>query len=74
MTYVPATLGMAGVVVSVVAADIWAATTHRPTISRSIATALEHPVGGPVVIGGLAALAWHLSIDPIIRRLEGATP
>lgn len=68
--WVPAALGIAGVVASVVAADVWAAVTDRPTISRSIATTLEHPVGAPLVIGGLAALGWHLAVDPIIRRLE----
>lgn len=74
MRYLPAALGAAGVLASVVAADVWASVTHRPTISRATATALEHPVGGPLVIGGLAALGWHLAIDPIVRRLEGATP
>lgn len=70
MRFVPAGLGMAGVVLSVVTADVWAAVTDRPTISRSIALTLEHPVGAPVVIGALAALGWHLAADPIIRRLE----
>lgn len=70
MKWLPATLGVAGVVTSVVAADIAASATGRPTISRAIATALEHPAGGPFVIGELAALGWHLAVDPIIRRLE----
>jgi hypothetical protein len=68
--WVPAGLGLAGVTVSVVAADVWAARTRRPTISRAVAHLLEHPVGGPAVIAALAALGWHLSIEPIIRRLE----
>lgn len=71
--YLPAGIGMAGIVASAVAADVWAATTRRPTISAAIATCLEHPVGGPVVVGGLAALGWHLAVDPIVRRLERAT-
>lgn len=73
MKYRPAIFGLAGVVASVVVADVVAARTRRPTISAAIATCIEHPVGGPAVIGGLAALGWHLAVDPIVRRLERAT-
>ena len=66
----PAVAGLAGIVASAVAADVWAAKTARPTVSAFVAELLEHPVGGPVVIGGLAALGWHLAVDPIIRRCE----
>jgi hypothetical protein len=70
--WVPAAAGLTGVVASVVAADVIAARTDRPTISAAVARTLEHPVGAPLVIGALAALGWHLAADPIIRRLEAA--
>ncbi len=68
--WAPAAAGLTGIAGAAIGADIWAAHTHRPTISAAIARLLEHPVGGPVVIGGLAALGWHLAVDPVIRRLE----
>lgn len=68
--WTPAVAGMAGVVVSVVTADIIAARTRQPTISAAIARTLEHPVGAPLVVGVLAGLGWHLTVDPIIRRIE----
>mgnify|MGYP007083441505 CR=1 FL=1 len=69
--WLPATLGLTGVVASVVAADVVAARTDRPTVSAAVAALLEHPVGAPLTIGVLAALGWHLAADPTIRRLEG---
>ena len=68
----PACCGMAGIVAVVVAADVWASKTKRPTISATIADLLDHPVGGPVAVGGLVGLGWHLLADPIIRQLMGA--
>lgn len=68
--WTPATLGLAGVAASTIAADIWAANTGRPTISAAVARLLEHPVASPIVIGALSGLGWHLAVDPIIRRLE----
>lgn len=68
--WLPATLGLTGVVASVVAADVAAARTDRPTVSAAVAALLEHPIGAPLTIGVLAALGWHLTADPIIRRLE----
>lgn len=70
--WAPAAVGMGGIVASTVGADVWAAVTGRPTISRSIANCLEHPVLGPVVFGGLCGLGWHLVVDPIVRRLSDA--
>lgn len=67
--YTPAVAGIGGIVVVVVGADVWAARTHRPTISATVAGLLDHQVGGPVVIGALAAVGWHLAADPVIRRL-----
>ena len=68
----PAVAGLVGITASAVAADVWAARTRRPTVSAFVAELLEHPVGGPLVIGGLAGLGWHLAADPVIRRLEEA--
>lgn len=68
--WAPAVAGICGVLVSVVAADVVAAQTDRPTVSAAVARTLEHPVGAPFVIGALAALGWHLAVDPIVRRLE----
>lgn len=65
----PAVAGLAGVVVSVVGADVWAIRTRRPTISATVATTLEHPVLAPLTIGALAGLGWHLVVDPIICRI-----
>ena len=67
--WVPAAVGVAGVAASVVAADVWAARTHRPTISSAVAATLEHPVLAPFTVGALAGLGWHLVADPIIRRI-----
>jgi len=67
--HLPAVAGLAGVVVSVVVADVVAARTDRPTISAAIGAALQHPVGGVAVVGGLAGLGWHLVVDPIIRSI-----
>lgn len=67
--YAPAVGGIAGIVGATVFADLWASHTERPTISAFVAELLDHQIGGPVVIGGLAALGWHLAADPIIRRL-----
>ena len=67
--WTPAASGVAGIAVVVIGADVWAARTHRPTISAAVAEALEHPLGAPVVIGVLAGAGWHLAIDPVIRRL-----
>jgi hypothetical protein len=68
--HLPAVAGLAGVVASVVVADVVAVRTDRPTISAAIGRALEHPVGGVAVVGVLAGLGWHLCIDPVVRRLE----
>lgn len=68
--WVPATAGLAGIVVSAVVADVVAARSGRPTVSALVAELLDHPVGAPLVVGGLAGLGWHLTVDPIIRRLE----
>ena len=68
--YLPAAAGLAGIAAAAVAADVWAARTHRPTVSATVAELLEHPVGGPAVVGGLAALGWHLVADPVIARLR----
>lgn len=65
----PALVGIGGIVASVVVADVVAARTDRPTISRFVAELLEHPVAAPLTIGALAGLGWHLAVDPIIRRL-----
>lgn len=67
--WVPAAVGLAGVVASVVAADVWAIRTRRPTISSAVAATLEHPVLAPFTFGALAGLGWHLVADPIIRRI-----
>lgn len=67
--WVPAVAGIAGITASAVAADVWAARTDRPTVSAAVGAALNHPVGGVVVAGGIAGLAWHLICDPTIRRL-----
>jgi len=69
-THIPAVAGTVAAVASVIAADVWAAHTDRPTISSAFATALEHPIGGPAAAAVLAAVLWHLALDPIIRRLE----
>lgn len=66
----PASVGLVGMVAVVVAADVWAVRTHRPTISRAVSAALEQPVLAPLAVGALAGLGWHLLCDPIIRRLE----
>jgi hypothetical protein len=68
--YTPAVAGVAGAAVCVVAADVWAVRTHRPTVSRLVAALCEHDVLGPVTIGVLTAGVWHLVVDPIIKRLE----
>lgn len=68
--YAPAITGIAGIVASVVAADIYGPRTGRPTISATGDEALDHPVAGPVYVGVLAALGWHLLADPIIRKLR----
>lgn len=68
--YLPAAVGIGSLVAVVVAVDVWAVRTDRPTISRATATALEHPVLAPLTVGALSALGWHLAADPIIRRLE----
>lgn len=70
-TFVPACAGITGLVAVTVAADVWAAKTRRPTISAAVASLLDHQVGGPVVVGVMAALGWHLACDPIIRQLSG---
>ncbi len=67
--WVPAAAGVAGVALSVVAADVWAVHTRRPTISSAVAATLEHPVLAPFTFGALAGLGWHLVADPIIRRI-----
>lgn len=72
--WAPATAGLTGVVACVVAADVTAARTDRPTVSAAVAALLEHPLGAPLTIGVLAALGWHLTADPIIRRLEPGGP
>jgi hypothetical protein len=64
MRRLPAVAGLVGITVSAVAADVWA------TVSAFVAELLEHPVGGCVVVGGLAALGWHLAADPIVKRLS----
>lgn len=65
----PALAGIAGIVASVVVADVAAARTDRPTISRFVAELLEHPVAAPLTIGALSGGLWHLAVDPILRRL-----
>lgn len=67
--WVPAVAGVAGIVGSVVGADVWASRTGRPTISAATARTLEHPVLAPITVGVLAGLGWHLVADPIIRRI-----
>ena len=67
--WAPAVAGLAGIAGSAVAADVWAVKTSRPTISAAVAESLDHPVGGVLVVGGLAGLGWHLGVDPIVRRL-----
>lgn len=69
--YLPAAAGVAGIVATVVGADVWAARTRRPTISAAVADCLDHQVLAPVVVGVLAGLGWHLAIDPIVRRVTG---
>jgi hypothetical protein len=67
----PAVAGMAGILASAVVADVWAAQTGRPTISAFVAEMVEHPIAGPVTVGVLTALGWHLIADPVlIRRME----
>jgi hypothetical protein len=70
--WAPATTGLATITATVVAVDIYAARTERPTISAAVAHSLEHPVAAPVAVGALCALAWHLVIDPIIRRITSS--
>jgi hypothetical protein len=67
--YTPAAFGVAGIVACAALADVWAWRTGRPGISAAVAEISEHPLGGPVVAGALAALVHHLAIDPILRRL-----
>ncbi len=67
--WTPAAVGVAGIAVSTIAADVWAVQTKRPTVSSAIATALDHQIAGPVAIGVIGALGWHLVVDPIIRKL-----
>lgn len=67
--YTPAATGLLGIVAAVVGADVWGARTDRPTISATVADCLDHQVAAPIVVGILAGLGWHLSIDPIIRKL-----
>ena len=71
MKHAPACCGIAAIVAAVVVADVWASRTQRPTISADVASLLDHQVGGPVVVGVLAGLGWHLAVDPIIRQLGG---
>lgn len=68
--WTPAVAGLGAVVGAVVAADVWAARTGRPTISAAVAASLEHPIGAPFTFGVLAGLGWHLVADPIIRRIS----
>jgi hypothetical protein len=68
--WLPASCGIAGIAAAIVAADTWASRTGRPTLSAAVAHLGRDPLGGPIVIGVLAALAWHLVADPTIRRLE----
>lgn len=67
--WIPAVAGLAGIASAVVGADVWAVRTDRPTISAAVAVALDHPVGGVLITGGIAGLGWHLIADPTIRRL-----
>jgi hypothetical protein len=55
---------------SVVAADVWAVHTDRPTISATVADALDHDWLGPVAFGVLAGLGWHLVVCPVLDRLS----
>jgi hypothetical protein len=71
MRRTPAVAGLAGILGSAVLADVWASKTDRPTISAFVAEMVEHPVAGPLVIGAMSGLAWHLVADPVlIRRME----
>lgn len=67
--YLPAGLGVAGIVAVVVGADVWAARTRRPTISAAVADCLDHQVLAPAVVGVLAGLGYHLLADPIVKRI-----
>lgn len=55
---------------AVVAADVWAVQTERPTISATVADALDHDWLGPVTFGVLAGLGWHLIAAPILERMN----
>ena len=70
MRRLPAVAGIGGIVAVTVAADVWAAKTRRPTISATVADLLDHQVAGPLVVGVMAGLGWHLIADPILRSMK----
>lgn len=70
--WAPAATGIGAVAATVVATDVYAVRTGRPTISAAIAHSLEHSVAAPLIVGALSALGWHLVADPIIRRITSS--
>jgi hypothetical protein len=71
LRYLPAGVGVAAIIASVTAADVWAVRSRRPTISSAGAELLTHTLGGPLVFGVVSGLVWHLVVDPVLVRLEG---
>jgi hypothetical protein len=70
LSRLPACAGIAGLCAVTVAADVWAAKTQRPTISATVADLLDHQIAGPLVVGVLSGLGWHLIADPILRSMK----
>ena len=71
LRYLPAGVGVAAIIASVTAADVWAVRSRRPTISSAGAELLTPTLGGPLVFGVVGGLVWHLVVDPVLVRLEG---
>ncbi len=70
----PGLVGWAATIGSVVAYDLWAARTGRPTMSNTLGHYLAHPVLGPVLAGAWAGLSYHLLIEELWPAFQSELP
>lgn len=68
----PGLWGWMATAATVVAYDLWAAKSKRPTMSRTLGHYLHKPILGPVFAGAWSALAYHLLVEERLTQLDAA--
>lgn len=66
----PGLYGWAATFGVVVAFDVWAMKTGRPTMSRTLGYYLHRPITGPILAGAWAGLCYHLLIEERLEAID----